>query len=306
VTADTNPVYRTEQGYDTEDRVFLLSTKEAEHYFSSDDERRFLVTAYATNEGAGNRAGYGSCWLRTMGQNKLNAALVWYDGSIDYAGENTYDVTYVIRPALWLQPIPTEGSEQSNVAQGNNQVYYVACSNATIDDSKDDEISIKDTDFNITVTDFWSDSAYADIEHEYPAIIIHHEQTEAFDTLIHPECETNTLKYLYSSMNEYNDFNEDKSIVTTEKGKPFKVNGMTVYYFTVNAEFKKGYAFEDGDVVEKDYFVKSLISAVPISDDKILVVYVGCYWYPDEKAEYTVDEDTLKEIYEHIDIETID
>lgn len=40
MTADKNPQYGTEAGNATEDKVFLLSSIEAERYFDSDSERQ--------------------------------------------------------------------------------------------------------------------------------------------------------------------------------------------------------------------------------------------------------------------------
>ena len=45
VTADANPYYRTDPGNDTEDKVFLLDTGEAETYFESTE------TSYEDNDG---------------------------------------------------------------------------------------------------------------------------------------------------------------------------------------------------------------------------------------------------------------
>ena len=47
VTADKNPEYSTSAGNNTQDQVFLLSITEVEKYFSSDNDRKCVPTAYA-------------------------------------------------------------------------------------------------------------------------------------------------------------------------------------------------------------------------------------------------------------------
>ena len=47
VTADPNPETDTDPGRDTQDKVFLLSVREAEQYFSSRRTRLCYPTAYA-------------------------------------------------------------------------------------------------------------------------------------------------------------------------------------------------------------------------------------------------------------------
>ncbi len=97
-------------GADTKDKVFLLSTKEADTLFADRFERQMEVTAAAAANGAyvdGN--GFGSWWLRTTGRWTTNAALVGYFGSIDANGQhvdfNDTDNKKAIsvRPVIWLK-----------------------------------------------------------------------------------------------------------------------------------------------------------------------------------------------------------
>ena len=93
----------------TSDKMFLLSIKEAEKYFSSDRDRICLPTPYAktnktkTGRPVGTSADYGgSCWwwLRSPGSDQLRAALVDIDGFVDAYGDDVVDVLGGVRAAL--------------------------------------------------------------------------------------------------------------------------------------------------------------------------------------------------------------
>ncbi len=93
-----NSSYGTERGNDTEDKVFLLSLDEAEHYFSSDDERVAKNYSVAVD-----------WWLRSPGDFTNTAASVEDDGEVKYSGSvfsnrgsciSREDVG--VRPALWV------------------------------------------------------------------------------------------------------------------------------------------------------------------------------------------------------------
>ncbi len=109
VSADKNPKYSTNPGNATNDKVFLLSITEAEKYFSNDEERKCIPTAYAIAQGAYtsssyNKDGKATCWwwLRSPGDYQYCAAYVSDDGSIDYDGDDV-NVSYdCVRPALWI------------------------------------------------------------------------------------------------------------------------------------------------------------------------------------------------------------
>ncbi|MBR5995094.1 MAG: hypothetical protein IK026_00710 [Eubacteriaceae bacterium] len=114
VTADKNPQYNTSPGNSTTDKVFLLSIKEANKYFSSDKARQCEPTAYCKSAGAFKDYQFNcNWWLRSPGDGSENAAIVQDDGSIKYDGiivENVnlnfgYLVTVTtgtVRPALWV------------------------------------------------------------------------------------------------------------------------------------------------------------------------------------------------------------
>ena len=134
VPADTNADYGTEPGNDTLDKVFLLSLKEAEKYFDSNEERRCSPSAYAlaneayTNGDCLTAEGNASCWwwLRSPGDCSQHAAGVHSDGSVDYQGNGVYSHKYdCVRPAIWirLDVITAESDDaESTSSQAENKV----------------------------------------------------------------------------------------------------------------------------------------------------------------------------------------
>lgn len=103
VTADKNPRYSTNQGNDTEDKVFLLSAKEAEQYFKNDEERKCNPTKFTVNNGA-YKNDEGQCWwwLRSLGDDASPAAIVNTGGSVYFYGNNVDFFNVSVRPALWI------------------------------------------------------------------------------------------------------------------------------------------------------------------------------------------------------------
>lgn len=51
ILADKNPEYDTNQGIDTQDKIFLLSVLESQKYFNNDKDRVCWPTAYANKIG---------------------------------------------------------------------------------------------------------------------------------------------------------------------------------------------------------------------------------------------------------------
>ena len=103
VTATNNSRFKTSYpGNDTTDQVFLLSDKEVDQYFLSDNERKCEPTAYAQAQGA-QVSGSGICWwwMRTPGRINSNAIYVYPDGSVKYYGGSVND-SFTIRPAVWV------------------------------------------------------------------------------------------------------------------------------------------------------------------------------------------------------------
>ena len=109
VSADKNPDNRTNPGNSTNDQIFLLSVPEVKRYFSSDEARKCVPTAYAIAQGAYTSAnnsvgGKATClwWLRSPGYDSDIAANVNYAGSVYLPGYYISCVTYAVRPAMWI------------------------------------------------------------------------------------------------------------------------------------------------------------------------------------------------------------
>ena len=93
----------TSGGNDTEDKVFLLSEKEAETLFSNDDERIAKATGYAEKSGVYvNEEKAAWWWLRSPGYYSYDAAVVRNDGWVYRDGDNVSDGIDGVRPALHL------------------------------------------------------------------------------------------------------------------------------------------------------------------------------------------------------------
>jgi hypothetical protein len=124
VTADRNPLYITDPGKATQDKVFLLSITEANKYFSSYNAIQCKPTEYALEGGASSLGGNDNCywWLRPSGgvPNSSNIFYGYFDGENDPDGTSFYAV-YVdiggsicefgitvndhhtaVRPAMWI------------------------------------------------------------------------------------------------------------------------------------------------------------------------------------------------------------
>ena len=90
-------------GNNTQDKIFLLSYREAiEEYFSDDESRICTCTAYARSKQSWtNDEGNGSWWLRSSGSKLDLAVTIDLDGSYYEHYVTFYDDT-CIRPALWV------------------------------------------------------------------------------------------------------------------------------------------------------------------------------------------------------------
>ena len=100
---EDNSEYGTSGGNDTEDKVFLLSEKEAETLFSNEEERIAKATEYAEKSGVyvnEEKAAY--WWLRSPGDSGDDAAEVIYSGWVYRDGDSVYDNSGGVRPALHL------------------------------------------------------------------------------------------------------------------------------------------------------------------------------------------------------------
>ena len=100
---EDNSEYGTSGGNDTEDKVFLLSEKEAETLFSDEEERIAKATEYAEKSGVYvNKEKAAWWWLRSPGDFSNIAAEVDNDGWVDRSGDSVNRNYDGVRPALHL------------------------------------------------------------------------------------------------------------------------------------------------------------------------------------------------------------
>ena len=100
---EDNSEYGTSGGNDTEDKVFLLSEKEAETLFSNDEEKIAKATEYAEKSVVYvNEEKAVLWWLRSPGDYSNSAAVVNRDGWVYRDGNNVDDRYDGVRPALHL------------------------------------------------------------------------------------------------------------------------------------------------------------------------------------------------------------
>ena len=88
----------------TQDKIFLLSTDEANQYFNSEDERVCIPSQYAIFKGVDIDKNSGSCWwwLRTSGYDSDCISCVNPDGTVNAYGFNVRYENYAVRPAMWI------------------------------------------------------------------------------------------------------------------------------------------------------------------------------------------------------------
>lgn len=116
VTADDNTVTGVLAGSATEDRIFLLSTVEAETYFPDEASRACYATPYAISRGAHNDAQGCWQWLRSPGSSLGRAASLGVTGGINYNGSNVRGQEMSVRPAMWVKVGPGEAAIQAGKA----------------------------------------------------------------------------------------------------------------------------------------------------------------------------------------------
>ena len=105
VPAHSNPNYSTATGNATTDKVFMLSSVEAENYFANNEARQAEATPYASNIVCTSEHCYSEWWLRSPGSTSDKAEYVLKSGIIDNRGGDINDVSKLngVRPALWIQ-----------------------------------------------------------------------------------------------------------------------------------------------------------------------------------------------------------
>lgn len=104
ITTKINPPYDTVLNDTTQDKIFMLSTAEANRYFTSDSERQCKPTEYAIVQGACVNKKSGNCrWLlRSPGNLSLGSAYVEYNGDINDKGDVCRPYGELVRPVLWI------------------------------------------------------------------------------------------------------------------------------------------------------------------------------------------------------------
>ncbi len=113
VYAQANTEYDTDPGNDTTDKVFLLSINKANEYFSSNEERMCVPTAYAISNGAYtsenyNKGGEATCFWWICSYDLFEdggAASVDDDGAINGigCGVGVFAHFRAVRPAMWIR-----------------------------------------------------------------------------------------------------------------------------------------------------------------------------------------------------------
>ena len=101
VSADANDEYRTYQGRETQDYVFLLSLNEVNKYFTDNYERICRPTEYTAVKKE-YKLDYCWWWLRTVGSDTQRVAIVNTKGVADADGDLTHWPAGAVRPAMWI------------------------------------------------------------------------------------------------------------------------------------------------------------------------------------------------------------
>ncbi|MBP3921846.1 MAG: tetratricopeptide repeat protein [Ruminiclostridium sp.] len=96
LSAHKNPLYNTDQGNATQDKIFVLSAEEVEKYLQNKNDRICYATNYASYYGINE------WWLRTTGGDQVHAAYVDEDGDISYYGTSVANGRCGVRPAMWI------------------------------------------------------------------------------------------------------------------------------------------------------------------------------------------------------------
>lgn len=124
-----NPIYNTDGGNDTKDKVFLLGYEDIINYFEDDllpevsSYRTAWLTEYAKAKGgyalseeegivlgSAELKGSGSWWLRTPGVTQENVLSILLDTEISGDGCSVISEDVVVRPAMWISCSLSEDS----------------------------------------------------------------------------------------------------------------------------------------------------------------------------------------------------
>lgn len=106
ITSDKHPDKpETDQGSETENKLFLLSVVEAEKYFADNEDRIGYATRFVIEYEGLEAESDGRCdwWLRTAYSNWSNGAII---ANVDPSGRinmSTHNCRMGLRPACWIQ-----------------------------------------------------------------------------------------------------------------------------------------------------------------------------------------------------------
>lgn len=104
VQAEGNPLYSTDPGKSTNDKVFILSIKQAEQLFKKEKERSTSGTKHAVENGLFEDSKHNSWWwLRSPGEHGRVTASVHSDGSILNHGIPVFYSSGGVRPSIWIK-----------------------------------------------------------------------------------------------------------------------------------------------------------------------------------------------------------
>jgi hypothetical protein len=104
VEAASNPLYNTNPGNSTHDKVFILSISQANKYFKDDNDRISQGTDYAIEKGLfrdNKRKSW--WWLRSPGEHGRATANVHSDGSVLNHGIPVFYSSGGVRPVIWIK-----------------------------------------------------------------------------------------------------------------------------------------------------------------------------------------------------------
>lgn len=144
LTSSNNPWYGTDGGFDTKDKIFLLSLDEVIKYFgdsgaiSNNNDgfgnfKTLIDDQYNDERLAYYKGGDGWWWLRTPGYIKHLSSIVYFDGSIYVYGAPVDRDFIGVRPAMWLTAAgtytlsrTTANPTASNVLVNGKQIAFDA------------------------------------------------------------------------------------------------------------------------------------------------------------------------------------
>lgn len=111
VSPDKNPMYSTNTGNSTTDKVFLLSVEEVLQYFPDNERERICLPTENAKyneyvESYSDEKEGCVWWLRSPGEDSDSVAVVYYFGKIDYDGYSPYFDGIAVRPAIWISIEP--------------------------------------------------------------------------------------------------------------------------------------------------------------------------------------------------------